>query len=853
MKVPSPITPRTQRATGGIPFIRNSGGAGTQSSAALAASLTQAGNAIGSLGGFLSEQAQQARRFGVLQNFSAFQTDVDSKLAELKRNANPAQGNFADQATAHYSNWEADWLKTIPDEFYDEFATRAADVKANVARDALAFQYERTDAYFKQGISDQIDRSLNSLDQDGSIANLDAQRAAIDEFIASTTLTEAEKVSLRRQAYTAIEKVSYKSEVRRGKLEISALGVGAAPGQAVDLILQFDGASLENGRTYAENQQLLEARVGEASDIALEAVGNFDRWAALPDRARAVLISIADDLGEIPSGVRQALDSGDLVEVAAAVAALSGTAGDRRDIEAQIILGQEGMPEGRLDADPRFANIPYEDRLTLRADAEREATAQLTAEQAQIDAQQKWQINDLNVGLYDGRYGQTEIDQLREAGVLTSYEDINRAQTILDKVTSDLRMTQLVQSMISAGMTLNPDDKDHRDAYNAYIGEHGLAALRERDGTFVTTTLVPSARELGDLPTETVGLLTGMIRSQDPQQALFALDTLSQLQQASPSAYDARVKEDVQADVRFWQSVKDYYPMEEVLATVRGGTTQEVRVRNEMLRKEAKDLLSDGTVQVTAMEAFVANLPAVVGQTTGWWQRDPIMAPGIQNMLENDFNQLFQKEYTYDGNEEAARDRAVEALQKVWRTTEIGGQPQLMRYPPEAVGYETWNGSYDWITEQGRQELGLNPGQTFQLISDEQTKAEFQAWQGGSGPRPSYLAVYLDEEGALTYSTRKEIDAEGNEIDTGEMQRIFFQITPEMQAEKETSFANAQRAQEYSDFMKMYTQARQHSLWTGTPIPAEIIEEYVRWQENPPYQRLPGIWDFIPPNIEGGE
>lgn len=813
MRVPTQITPRTQRDAGGRSFLRNGGSAGTQSQAALGNQLVQAGNALGSVGGLLTEQASQARRFGVMQNFSAFGSAVDEKMTELKRNADPALGNFADQAVANYSNWEDEWLATVPDEFYDEFKTRAADIKANIARDALAFQYESTDNFFRQGVKDQLDASLLALDQDGSLANLDAQRLSIENFINTTTLTEAEKNALRRQTYKAIESVSYKSEVRRGNLELGALGVGSAPGKAVDLLLEFEGAGLENGLDYETNQELLGARVAEAEQIAVEGVGSLDRWAAMPERARAALISLVDDLGELPQSVQQAIASGDLAEVANAIADLGG---ERRATEAQIALGTADMPEGMLDADPRFANIPYEDRLALRADAEREAAAEQAATQAQAKAAKEASINQLMVGILDGEKGQYEIEQAREAGILTDFADIKRAQDLIDNQNGSLVMTQRMQSLLAAGMTINPASDDDRKMFNAYIGEEGQMALRNKDMDYVQQVLIPAARTAGDLPTETVGLLTGMMRAQDPQQALFALDTLSQLEQSSPEAYNARVSSEVAADVEYWRSIKDYYPQDEVLSSVRGGTTQEERTKVTMLREEAKSLLNDGSVNISGMEAYVSGLANTLGDLPSWRSGDPIMTTGTEKLLTSDFNQLFEREYARDGNETKAKERATAALARVWKVTEVGGVQQLMKYPPELTGYETWNGNHDWITEQGRAELGLRPDQTFQLVSDEQTRAEFQNWQGGAGPRPSYLPVYTDDQGNL----RMPLDAQGKP------QRIFFEITPEMQAEKATIVEGAKRDLEAEEFNTMYNRALMHSIATGVPIPDDIMQEY---------------------------
>lgn len=811
MRVPVKITPSTQRAAGGIPFVRGGGNAGTQSQANLGNSLIQAGNTLGSVGGLLQEQAKQARRFGMLQNFSTFETTVTERMAELKRGADPALGNFADQATANYANWEDEWLKEVPDEFYDEFKTHAATIKANVARDALAFQYERTDAYFRQGVSDSLNLSLLALDQDGSLENLDRQRAQMDEKINTTTLSEAEKVALRRSSYSNIEKAVYKKELVREQLEAAATGAGSVSATASDLIMEFSGGDLENDLTYEANVALVQERVAEAEAAAIAGIGDTGTWQALPKRAQAAIISLVDDLGGLPELVKEAIDSGDLATVATAVSALGDGEG-RREQEANLILGTTDIQERRLDADPRFANISYEDRLALRADADAVAAAQQAAEQKAAKAAQDAAINNLKVNLFDGNAGQMEIDQAREEGWLTDYTDIAAAQKLLEDRNGGIAMTQRMQQMLQMGMTINPASDDDRKMFNAYIGKEGEAALRSRDPDYVTNVLVPAVRTAGDLPTEATGLLTAMTRSQDPAQALYAFDTLSQLQQASPEAYDARVSEAMASDVEYWRQVKDFYPADMVLDTIRGGTTQEGRVRTQMLREEARTMLKKDE----APKVSIAEL----GDAAGWRLGDPTMAVGTENLLTTDFNTIFEREYGRDGDAGKARDRTMVALSKIWKVSDVGGSQMLMKYPPEAVGYQKVDGKYDWLTQQGREVLGLADNQNFQLISDEQTRNEFQSWQVGGAEAPSYLVVYTNEEGQLDYP----------KDDTGMPMRMNFEMTPEVQAEKEASFNRRQVQGVYENFMTTYNRAKLHSLQTGVPIPQELHDEADAWQ-----------------------
>src|SRR5690606_16597432 len=112
------------------------------------------------------------------------------------------------------------------------------------------------------------------------------------------------------------------------------------------------------------------------------------------------------------------------------------------------------------------------------------------------------------------------------------------------------------------------------------------------------------------------------------------------------------------------------------------------------LRTEARSILNE--------EPLFNDVISQLGDMPGWRFGEPTLTPGAQPMLQSDFNTLFEREYARDGNKEQAKQRAIKALGRIWNTTDIGGQQTLMRYPPELVGYETWNGSHEWITEQGR-------------------------------------------------------------------------------------------------------------------------------------------------------
>lgn len=787
-----PLQPRS--AAGATP---EAFGAGVGAALTGLAAQTQA------LGNFVQEQQTQKARFDTSRRLSAFQTEVQRTMAEAKRAADPAQANFADQATAIYRNLEADFINNqVPDELKDEFSARTAQIGEAVVNDALKFQYESTDLYFRRAIEDEYEAARTELDQGASFEMLEAQRARLDELLDSTALSEAEKVAMRRQIYVGLESVAYKSLVRAGKIESGALGVGAGGrGGSLTLLREFTGLP----------DEALEETALAAEQSAVRQIGSLDAWAAMPDRAQAALISVVADVGELPEPVLRAIAGGDLTDVAAAIRAMGG---ERRAIEADTMLGEVELPAEQLDADERFSNIPYEDRLALRADADREAAAILTAQTQAETARNKALVNALHTAIFDGQAGQADIDNAREQGWLVDIDDISKAAKMLEKRDEDLRLAQLGQQILAGGRTMDPSNSDHRDMLNAMVGRKGIEALDSLDAEYAATTLIPMVRTAQDIPTDVAGLLQGMIRNNDTAKAQWGLDLMTQLEQASPAAYAARFNEADRRDVYFWQARKDYYPEEVLMPMVRGGLTQAERAATEQLRAEGSRILQNKDLNV---------MGTLLNEIVPWGYSHAGIRhniPWAARALEMDFQELFIDEYARDGDIARAKAAAVKTLKSVWAVSEIGGQATLMKYPPERVGYPPINGSFDWIEQQVRTELAIPENEAFELIADEQTRQEVEDFRRGGEP-PSYLVVRTDANGVSRIAM----------TDEGVPVREYFEITEEMRAEQELEWeGKRQQLLEY-DSHNLFGQAYEHSLETGEPIPQELMDQYD--QQNP--------------------
>lgn len=809
MRVPSPVTGRTNRVGAVVPMVQSQDVSTAATS--LARGLGELGNSLVDAGGYLRQQKQNADRFRTMQSYSDFVTRVDLQLNNMKRDYNPADANWAELADTTYSTMEQEWLSTVQDDLYDEFATRVASTRNSVMTSAQQYQYDTTDAYMKEGIAMEANKAKLALDQDGSALNLDAQRASLDELINASGLNVAEQISLRRQYYAQLEAASYRSEVRAGNIDAAALGVGEpARGTAQDLIKEAAGPNVNPNLTYEENNAVFAERASAAEAVAKEALGSDTLWMAIPDYTRAAIIASVDANDGLPDGIKNAIQSGDIENIATAIENAGGT---NSDVLADVARGLAPIPERELETDPRYANIPYEDRLALRADADRQAASAVAESQKAIQARNQALINDLQLRIADGKAGQFEIDQLREQGVMTQTADVLRSQEILRARDKGLKDVQLGQQLLASGLPFNPADTDHKNALNALVGQDGLARIKGLDEAYVRSYLVPLVEKAQDLPTDVVGQLDGMTRASDPRMALFAYDTLAQLQEVSPKGFSGRTNQDLASDVQYWRSRKDYYTPEQLMQQLGSNQSQETRVLREGLKTQAEALLkSKDDPTPTALSAFDQGW---LGGGMPHLSADPAAAAAFGA----DFQALFVTEFQKYGNADEAKKSALELMKTEWGVTKVGAGNVLMKYPPEQSGYKPINNSYDWITQQGRTDLQLKEGENFQLLSDDQTRAEIEDFRRG-GEAPSYLAVIIGTDGNYRAATTAE----------GKPQRLFFEVTPELRAEEVRAFDEANLRQRWTEFQFTFDAAKQLSLSTGTPIPQDLLDQYNEFQ-----------------------
>lgn len=723
------------------------------------------------------QRTEKLDRFQSMTNFSDFEISVNGQLAELKKGADPTGKGFVESANAMYDKAANEFIaKKIPPEMQEEARYWTSNTRQRIIGDSMNFQYEAGNAFFRAGVDKQFQTSLKALDPKlgGDPLQLPAQKQVMADFIAATDLSEIEKAEMLRTTAVGLEGVVYKQAVKTG-LAAGRENLPGTIGNIIDQAATRHGVPADvmrriawiesKGNPNAKNPNSSAGGLFQQIDANAKQYGvndRFDPAQSADGAARFAAENIAyfrSKIGRDPTGGEiylmhqqgpgnaiRLLQNPDMKAVDIASKAAIRLNGGNENMTAREFAAlwdrKLSGVEDKLDQSPVFANLPYEDRMSLRQDGMAEYNSEQKALADANALQVNTQINTLLNRINDGLAGKTEIDAARANGTLTDFADINRAQELYEKRNAEVLMAQRAQDMIAGKVTADPTSEDDRKALNAAVGKGGLAALDGMNQAYVTNGLIPAITAVGDIPTDVVGMLTGMVRSNNQSKALFAFETLAALQDADTRAFKNRIPDDLEADVNFYRMRRTALPADQLFEAVNGGRTPQERQGRTLLYQEAQDILK-------TKEAGVSTLSQMVSEVTsgfnGWTASAQQMSvPAFAKGLSMDYETAFTDAYIKYGDLEVAKKTASDFINNQWGVTAAGGV--LMRNPPEKSGYPTVNGSWAWIDEQARMELALKEGERYELVSDDRTASEANGMKLG-GPVPTYQVVVFDKDG----------------------------------------------------------------------------------------------------------
>lgn len=745
MRVPSPTTGTTNLPRQPEGYLR----AATPDLSGLQRGLSALAGGLADAEAKRKTEADQLARFKATEGFVEFNANANAKLAEAKQSALPEDLNFADRAVNSYQNYEDEFIASLPEDIQPEFRMRTAAVRTAVRDDATNFQRKNLQLYQKDSLTRIQDKATEDIDLNPD--TMEGWKATVDEAIDNSAFSDVEKYYMKRENARFLEARGYKQTVKRQRIsdaEYSNDLVGAATQAAADLGISpvdlLTVISYETGGKFSTSIKggaggrhigLIQFGIPEAKKYGVHANQTPGEQmksvvAYLKDRGFKPGMNILDLYSTINAGSPGRYNASDANNGGA-----PGTVADKvrnqmagHKAKAIALLGGKYSIPDTIDEDPRFSNVPYEDRMLIRKDIGTELNSLYAEMEQQRKAEQGARMNELFNQLQSGAAGRKEYDQMVEDGMIPDYDDRKKALRIIEERDKEGKDRRAGQDRLRLGTTFDLTDSEQKKQLNAVFGKEGMEYMQRRDEEYVSNILAPLFKQAGGLPSDALGLLKSQAISSNPADMMYSLETLSMLENINKAAYDAQVPVDLRTKADAWELLSTTLPQADLMEMLRDAPTQEARTRKKMLGEEAKKLLTnpdspnDRVRFDQAVEALGAPPNSQVAQ-----------------IAEMEWNGLFVEAYSrYGGNREAAIELATKQFNRVWRKSNQDGVEVLMKHPPEAY-MPTVAGTHEWLQSQARGKLGLAEGESYTLVTDRQTEAEVsQAQAKGENPDPSW-------------------------------------------------------------------------------------------------------------------
>jgi hypothetical protein len=794
------------------------------------------------------KEADRMRDFQAVTAYNAFEGDMNTR--QIKMRAEMPVDEAA-PAWKLISDFDQNWAKysaTLTPEKRTELGPRIEALRQNIRLQANVTELSFRKNYYTQELDKQHVAAKTELQAAPSADNLLKQQTKMYEAIDRSGLSPIDKEAKKKIVSQELQTISYGHAVK----ENGTLGPGAGkvmPGSAADNFIRVAHDDLGG-----DDQTALDL----ATLVSYETIGSFNPgikggkgglYMGLiqfgPEERQKYGVTGQETFGEqLKIAARFLKDRGfkpgmGLLDMYSIVNAGSPGLYDRSDTPGMTVrshvermtngphrqkalaLLNGSIDVGVLDKNPMFADVPAEYRAAAQDKALQEATTEAAAVTEQESQQYKTDFNSLRVGLEDGTLGESDYLAFREQHTGMGYEDVNSAKGILEQRAKTIAVEVGANNLLKSGAAWDPTDTDHKKYADALVGTKGLKAINAQDETYVTNTLTPIVERTGMVPSSIAGTLQGMLRQQNPQASKFALDTMSQLRDKYPRAFDA-LPDKLNNDLDLWNTAKGYMDQKTLMDLIKGSPSAEVRQAQIQLREQAKSLLRK------VDDPNYVSFDKVVSSYSDWsylFSKDPSIQGKADTklMMQSEFNGLFEYEYSLDGNAKNASERAMKQLANVWSVSTLGGVSRIMKYPPEKQ-YRQVMGSHDWIDKQVRTEIKLMPDESYVLVGDAQTMQEVhrnKLVSGGESIKPNDKPAEIEPPSYTVVKIKDGVPTAYMNKDN-KPYRIFFKVPEETVRQEILTINYEQQKAMDEDFASRFTAKNPRQ---SVHIPPEALKE----------------------------
>lgn len=400
-------------------------------------------------------------------------------------------------------------------------------------------------------------------------------------------------------------------------------------------------------------------------------------------------------------------------------------------------------------ADPRYADLGYEDAQKIIKTAQIEIDSSLTL----VDKARTEQAAATKVQ-YDQHKGTLELGI--ETGTINSELEILNDPVLTDAHKADLLASFktknedriLAEKALAAlqGGTLAVDSYDSKD--RKVIDNMFEEVLKVGEPEDIQATTEEIVRQTGVVPQKAVNTMRRGLESTDVGDVQNAVQAAQRLATVDPSALGRR---DGGSELQTAADDFTYY-VNRLNLTPEEAAQRIMEARDPEKKRDRKVLepLANEFVKQLAEEDLASSFDA------GLFSGDPAMGftPAQAAGIQAEFIDIARDEfYRANGDPEIAKNRAIESMKRLYGVTEVTGSPVLMKHPPERYWPAHRETGLAYAGVQLRQELGeAFPDIGYlgidlpkvQLVTTPETDAMVKA-----GEMPAYGVLFTDQNGVM--------------------------------------------------------------------------------------------------------
>jgi hypothetical protein len=650
--------------------------------------------------------ADQERRenFEAERAFQEIASNQSRSLEERKRGLPVGNPNgFTNTIEQEYIENVTPFFNTLPDRLKNQYDLRLFGLRRSLVNNARTFEQNETDRFETSEVTKAKNTTFSEAARTASTEELDAETARFKRFVDNTNLSPRVKDALKVTGLRDLGIVRMNS-MTPAQIERHF----AQPNSSIiDRIIGVESG----GRADIKNPRSSATGLGQFIKSTWLDLIKRNRQDIAAGRTDAEILALRTD----PVLSREMI--GVLMSENADALQARGIQPTSGNLYLAHFLGAGGAIQV-LQANP---NTPVS-RL-LSSDAIRDNRSILAGRSAADVI--KWA---------EGKMA----GAIPEAFTHLSDDDKQKA---LKGIEGWLKTRARADQIISGQDVADPDNKDDRVAVDFVIDKSGLnERLSNMDPTSVPHLTI-TVETTGIIPDSSMSTLRSMAANGSPEEREFALQTTANLLKQKPGILEGKSGgKELRDDARKFSSyvLAGGLTPEDALKRVDETKTEEFRNKEAALGAEATTLA--GTLKpeelTNAFDGFFTAEPELGATRT----RGAIMFAA--------FKENFKFHFTKTGDEEVAKNLAMDDVRQTYNVSAVTGTNRLMKHPPEKY-YQKIDGSHDYFMKQLKEDVTKRVGRDVEI--DEifieavpQTDSDIRV-----GRLPRYGVSWLTEDGKL--------------------------------------------------------------------------------------------------------